>query len=99
MRDPSILDKSGQVMSKATSIIDRVIAGFIFILALASATLVPFTIMFALNHQEWLAVTLSSVLILLLCLAVKNRSRAAFYGSICGYALFLINVLQYIVGR
>jgi hypothetical protein len=81
-------------MSKETSIIDRVIAVFIFILASTSATLIPFIIMVTLNHQEWLAITISSILILLLCLAVRNRSRAAFYGSLCGYAFFLINALK-----
>ena len=81
-------------MSKETSIIDRVIAVFIFLLASTSATLIPFMIMFTLHHQEWLAITISSILILLLCLAVRNRSRAAFYGSLCGYAFFLINALK-----
>jgi len=86
-------------MSKETSIIDSVTTVFIFILAMASAILVPFTIMFALNHQEGVAVILSSILILLLCLAVKNRSRAAFYGCLCGYALFMANVLLYLLER
>jgi len=84
-------------MSKETSIIDSVIAVFIFILASTSATLIPFTIMFALHHQEWLAITISSILILLLCLAVRNRSRAAFYGSLCGYTFFLINALKFVI--
>lgn len=81
-------------MSKETSIIDIVIVVFIFILASTSSALIPFTIMFTLHHQEWLALTISSILILLLCLAVRNRSRAAFYGSLCGYAFFLINALK-----
>lgn len=86
-------------MSKVTSIIDSVTAVFIFILATASAFLVPFSIMFALHHQEGFAVTLSSILILLLCLAVRKRSRAAFYGFLCGYAVFMVSVALYLMDR
>jgi len=85
-------------MSNSDSIIDFIIAAFVFVLSFIIAILFPFLSLFALNHQEWLGFILGSFPIVVLCLVVRKRSKAAFYGALGGYAIFVIGLLQRLIG-